>query len=334
MKVNDKWVGWGLGDVDPKVAEIKAFLRRRYASYAGNLNDSPVYTQELADVVSEAQRRLGLPVTGIYDYATQVKTKFVVKAPAILPIFFSVEGHLSNMFAGPVADTGAQLEREGRVKHQPIGYDNGALPFDNQSGEDELARLFFAPVLDNGTPNPVGTKKIIGGFSQGAMVVTDFLIKRLQGTEREGEVLGVLQYGNPCRDKGSVASWSIPQAGSIQNYGMEPKFRLELMYPNHPFPVADVYRKGDLFADCEPGLDGDLKRACYEAIARSDFFGNQWSIAARLAEAFGKPVEFVIAVFQAIFSAIGFLASGDGNPHYSPFNIDGGLNWARTLLSR
>lgn len=334
MKVNDKWVGWGLGDVDPKVAEIKAFLRRRYASYAGNLNDSPVYTQELADVVSEAQRRLGLPVTGIYDYATQIKTKFLVKAPAILPIFYSVEGHLSNMWAGPVADTGTILEREGRVRHQPIGYQNGDLPFNNQSGEDELARLFFAPVLDNGTPNPVGTKKIVAGFSQGAMVVTDFLIKRLQGTEREGEVLGVLQYGNPSRDKGSVASWSIGQAGPIANYGMEPKLRLELLYANHPFPVLDVYRKGDLFADCEPTVEGMIKRACYQAVARSDFFGDTYSAAAQIAEAFGKPVEYIIGAFEAIFSALGFLIKQGDNPHYSPFNIDGGLNWARSILSK
>jgi hypothetical protein len=322
---NGKWVGWGLGDVDPKVAQIQTFLAKKFHSYAGALVATGVYDAATAAAVATMQTKYGLPSTGIFDYASQLKSGFIKPAPAPRTPFFTVEGHMSDMWAGPAAGTAEVLEAEGRVVHLPTGYNNGALPFDNKSGEVELTNRV-------NTFAPPGTKFLIAGFSQGSMVVTDYLINELIGSDREKDCLGVLLYGNPSRSKGSVAPWSRAQAGPAENAGMEPKSRLDLLGLKPSFQVMDVYRKGDMFSDNEPTEQGALKSACYEAIARSNFF-SQFSIAAEIAQAFMKPVDFVIGVFQAIFSALGFLANQGSNPHYSPFNLDGGINWTRTLLT-
>lgn len=335
-----KWIGLGIGDVDPKIAEIKAFMRAKFASYCGNLNDSPVFGEPLQAAVQEMQRRYGLPDTGIINYATQVKMGFIKKppptGPSARPLFFSVEGHLSNMWEGPVADTGAALEREGHCFHQPIGYNCGALPFDNASGSNELARMFGQGVLDSGVPFPLGTKYILAGFSQGAIVVTDFIANFLQPGQvhdpRAKDCLGVLMYGNPCRSRGSSAPWSRGLAGPPQNAGLDPYTRLDVLGISPPFPVMDVYRKGDIFADNEPGGVGELKSAVYQAVARMDLFSNPYSLVAQIAEGFNAPMDFVWEIFQAIVSGVTFLATKP-SPHYAPYNLTGGIDWARGLLT-
>jgi peptidoglycan hydrolase-like protein with peptidoglycan-binding domain len=323
-----KWVGWGLGDVDPKVAQIQDFLKRRYSARTKSLVVTGVYDQATADVVAGLQDYYKVQVPaglrGVFTYATQLATSFVKPTPKPRVPFFTVEGHMSDMMLGPVAGTAEALEQEGRVTHFPTGYNNGAIPFDNKSGSDELSRRVQ-------TFAPLGTKKVIAGFSQGAMVVTDYLVNEVIGTPLEDDILGVLYYGNPTRSKGSVAPWSRAQAGPAQNAGMDPKVRFDLLGLEPKFPVMDVYRKGDMFSDNPPTEQGALESACYEAIARSDFFGNQFSIAAQIAKAFVVPVDFVIGVFEAIFSSLGFLANPN-NPHYSPFEISGGINWVRSLL--
>jgi hypothetical protein len=94
----------------------------------------------------------------------------------------------------------------------------------------------------------------------------------------------------------------------------------------------DVYRKGDIFSDNEPTKEGQVKAAIYQAVARFDLFSNPTSLVAQIASAFVVPLDFVWAAFLAIVSGIGFLADQGNNPHYSPFNIDGGLNWLRGIL--
>lgn len=331
------WVGWGLGDVDPKVAAIQKFLATKFKSYAGTLVATGTYDAATAAAVSEMQGRYGLPVTGIFDYASQVRSGFITVAPPTPKVIgISVEGHMSNMWAGPVADTMTILANEGRLHHQPTGYNNGSIPFDNASGVNELARFYRSTKLDDGTPFPAGKKSVIGGYSQGMIVVTDFIVTYLQpGQElawRAPDILGVLAYGNPCRSAGSVAPWSVAQAGPAANTGLDPLIRLDKLGIKTPFPLMDVYRKGDIFSDNEPTVEGKIKAAIYQLVARSNFFTGQYSALSQIATAFLVPIDYVIGAFEAIISGIGFLATGNNNPHYSPYNIDGGINWVRSLL--
>jgi peptidoglycan hydrolase-like protein with peptidoglycan-binding domain len=333
-----KWVGDGLGDVGPQVVDIQKFLATHFAAYAGHLVATGTYDQATADAVSEMQRRYGLPVTGIFDYASKLKSHFIkAAAPAPKSLFFSVEGHMSDMWHGPVADTGTQLEAEGRVRHQPIGYQNGSIPFDNASGENELARLVGATTLDSGVAFPAGTPWILGGFSQGGIVITDFYINRLlPGCDlawRLPDLRGVLAYGNPCRETGSVAPWSRGQGGPAANSGLDPLVRFGLPgYPEKPANWMDVYRKGDIFSDNEPTTQGKIKAAIYQVVARGDFWSSQASALAQIADAFKVPLDYVMGAFQAIISGLGFLVKQGDNPHYSPFDISGGLAWCRSIL--
>src|ERR1700742_4859611 len=174
MILNGTWVGWGLGDnshSDMTVKNAKAFMRKMYASYAGGLADTNLFDQQMQDTVKIMQGRLaasgkltpGKFILGVLDLPTEYAMGFKKKP---VPWGISVEGHQSNMWFGPVADTFTQLQGEGLMYHQPTGYDNGAIPFDNQDGVNALHDNIVR----------AGNNDIIaGGFSQGMIVWFDYL---------------------------------------------------------------------------------------------------------------------------------------------------------------
>jgi hypothetical protein len=329
MEVNGTWLGWGLGDYssrDYTVRDFKRFAKRMYASYCSDLDDTNIFDQAMQDHVTQIQQRLaadgqliwGQFILGVLDLPTEYATGFKAKLP---PVGISVEGHSSNMYFGPVADTFTQLEGEGRLQHQPTGYDNGAIPFNNADGVRALK--------ENVDKYP-GRKKVIGGFSQGMIVVYDYL-------EQYGppdDTIAFLFYGNPNRGLNSVAPWSIAQAES-GSHGLDPLKRFNLPgcfnIDATGIPYADVWRKGDIFADEKDGLEFQIAAAVYQAVARGDFLSNPWSIAANIAAMFNKPIDYVFAIVMEIINGVVFLAEPN-NPHYSPFNLDGGRDWLRGIL--
>lgn len=334
---NGKWIGLGFGDIDPKVADIKAFMRGKFASYAGGLDDSPVFNEALVAAVEEMQRRYGLPVTGVLDYATQVKMGYVKAAPAVKPIMFTVEGHMSNMFAGPVADTATILEKEGVCHHQPIGYNNGAIPFDNESGVQGLADLVGATVMPNGVPFPDGTPWSLGAFSQGGIVAFDFYVTYLLDGQplawRRKDLRGVLAYGPPCRSTDSIAPWAASWIKTYRTHGLDPYRRFGVNgFPEKPDNWVDVYREGDIFAQNGDDKASEVKAAVYQAVARADLFSDPFSICAQIGDLFEVPTDEVLGIFWAIVSGVTFLVAGNDNPHYSPFDIRGGIDWMRSRL--
>lgn len=257
--------------------------------------------------------------------------------PPSLPIMFTVEGHASDMFFGPVADTATQLENEGHCHHQPIGYNNGAIPFDNRSGENELARLVGATRMDNGVPFPVGTKWVLGIFSQGAIIGFDFFADYLAPGKplawRTPDLLGVLAYGNPCRQTDSIAPWAVDLITKPGTHGLDPYHRFGLPgFPAKPDNWMDVYREGDIFAENGDDEGSQYKAAVYQAVARGDFLSDPFSLAFKICQMFGTPIPEVLGMINAIISGVVFLGD-QPNPHYSPYDITGGLNWVRNLLT-
>jgi hypothetical protein len=258
-------------------------------------------------------------------------------ARTMRPIVFTVEGHMSNMFAGPVADTATQLEREGLCYHQPIGYNNGPIPFNNTSGVRELARLVGGQRMDNLTPFPAGTPWALAGYSQGGIVVTDFYLDYLAPGKplawRAKDLVGVLTYGNPCRQTGSVADWALPWITDTNTHGLDPARRLGAPgYPGKPDNWVDVYREGDIFAENANDEAAELKAAVYQAVARGKVLFDPFSLAMQIAEDLGQPLVLAVDVIKAIVSGVNFLAN-DPNPHYSPYDISGGIGWLREQLA-
>lgn len=333
------WVGWQVGMSGPTVQAAKRKLKARY-SYAKQLDEGPYFTPELEAVLKTyAPKRNAegwqppVRTDGILDYNTQDSLGMIAHTK---PIMFTVEGHMSDMFSGPVADTAAQLEREGVCRHQPIGYNCTALPFDNNSGISELARLIGSTKMDNGTPFPAGTPWSMGIFSQGGIVGSYFYFNYLQDGQplawRRKDLKGVLAYGNPCRGLNRVSPWAQAWIRTPNTHGLDPYHRFDM--PGHPATPdnwMECYREGDIFAQNGDDEASQMKAAIYQAV-QSDFFSNPFSLAAKLAKTFQAPIAEIIPIIQAIISGVGFLAQNP-SPHYSPFELTGGINWMRQRLT-
>ncbi len=346
------WDGWGPGMSGPVIAAVKRELRRRF-SYGAGLDDTEDWTDELttalikyqgivhAEVQSGKRQPPDVRTDGRIDWGTQVQLGLIDWTPPTpeRPYFFTVEGHLSDMWHGPVADTATILETEGHCWHQPIGYNNGSIPFDNDSGVRELARLVGATTLDNGRAFPAGTPWMLGTFSQGGIVGYDFYTRYLMPGQpldwRAKDLRGVLAYGNPCRQAGSVAPWAMPWVKDPSTHGLDPYRRFGVpgqpAAPAHPW--ADVWRGGDIFTDNGDDRASAIKAAVYQAVARGDLFSDPYSLAAQIADVFEAGFDQVLGIVMAIVSGVKFLATGGDNPHYSPFDISGGLAWARDRLT-
>lgn len=350
------WIGLGVGDIDhpatprnaPNWGAIRLLTGKLAAKYQWvrvlGLTERAEYDELTARVVEQFCQRTGLPVIrdsqGRAVAYLRVRSRLGSYPPPAptLPLFFTVEGHLSDMFAGPVADTATRLEREGLCRHQPTGYNNGALPFDNHSGVDMLAQLVGSFAMPNGVPFPAGTPWMLGNFSQGNIVAFDFYVTYLLPGQplhwRAADLVGVLAYGPPCRETGSVAPWARAwTAGAENTHGLDPLRRFGLPgFPRTPDNWMDVWRKGDIFAQNGDDKASQIKAAVYQAVARGDFFSNPYSIAAQIGDLFETPASQVIGIVMAIISGVGFLAQHD-NPHYSPFDIEPGVSWARERLT-
>lgn len=339
-----------LGSNGPLVTRWQQLMVERFHSYAVAANGGPLkadgyYGNDDAAVQREYESRTHQPEDGIvsdHDLAA------LGLADPVLPIAFSIEGHQSNMFFGPAADTCTQLEGEGVCHHKPIGYNNGAIPFDNASGINELAhqvasRQIEGPPVDVNNPDgpkvmwpfPAGTPWAYVDYSQGAIVGSyfyfDFLAPGKPLNWRLRDLRGVLTYGNPCRQTDSIAPWATSWIKKTGTHGLDPIRRFGLPgYPAKPGNWMDVYREGDIFAENTDDKAGEAKAAVYEAVM-GKVIGNPFTLAAQIADVFKRPFAEVLGIVKAIMSGIGFLADNP-NPHYSAFDLTGGRDWMRSVL--
>lgn len=351
MRINGVWVGWGLGDnstADLTVKNFKSFARRMYRSYMGHLDDTNRFDQQLYDCLVIMQDKLvasgklipGQFIRGVLDLATQYATTFK-KRDVVKPIIFSVEGHLSNMFVGPAADTATQLEIQGVAHHKPCAYNSAALPFDNKSGVNELTSQVGSQSVQGPPgvlwPFPPGTPWGLTSFSQGAMVASEFMMRqvlpenaplhwRLQDFRRG------LAFGNPRRQKDAVCSWAQnpPRPGTEGIMGKGGLFittgtPVERLWAEHP-------NKGDMFAENNEDADGKDKTAIAKIVCENSWFGGEAAIFARVMAIFGNLPAEGFAAMKATISAIMFLAKNP-NPHYSTIAEPGDISWMRGVAS-
>lgn len=295
------------GDADPAIAAAKAKLRSY--SYGKSLDSSDVYTVEFGASLIEFQTRRnlqilkgqvvdmpGMNVSGVLDWATK-KNLNILPAPKPLPVAFTINGHMGGLFDGPAYFTARVLEEQGKVRVQPVGYDNVKIPFNNTSGFREIERLVNDPSI-----LPPGTLWVLLSHSQGSVVECDFYEKRIQPNRDQwpySHYRGGVRYGNPRRPMNVVAPWIAdpPPEGSE---GLDPNC-LDVATPN----VAECSRDGDLYANKTPGLAADYKEAVYMAVCRGKLMGSD-SLAKELMELatrFGNPVE-IFALFKAIVSGV------------------------------
>lgn len=355
-----KYVGFGVGDSDdptlPRTAPnwhavtlINQKLHDKY-QWARDLGVvyGPDYTTTTGKAIAEFCAKTGLPLVvdgtrganAVANVAIRRRLGSYPPPAPILPIFFTIEGHSSDMWSGPVADTASQLESEGLCHHQPVGYLDNDIPFNNGSGVQEMARLLSLtalPLPGGGSwPFPPGTPWMWGHFSQGGIVGFDthaaYLAPGQPLEYRENNRLGTLAYGDPCRATDSIAPWAVGQISTTGTHGLDPLKRYGMTgCPSKPDRFMDDYREGDIFAENNDSLAGQMKAAVYQFVARGNIFTGSTSLLSQIAELYKQPLQAVIAIFEAIISGISFLGD-QPNPHYSPYDITGGLEWSRGLL--
>jgi hypothetical protein len=291
------------GDTDPLIPGAKTYLRR--FDYGKNLGITEVYTVEFGSALLQFQSKRKIevefgqkpgPVTvpnGIFDWASKKQMGLLVDP--VKPLIVTVAGHLCNQFDGPAYICAKWMVDQRLAREMAIGYNNVDIPFENRTGFDQVMQQIHDPVI-----LPRGNNWAICGHSQGAIIVADILdvARKNPGQWPWTHLKGGLQFGNPRRPRGVVAPWVAdppdPNSEGIAHNCMESAF------PN----VAEVSRKGDLYADKTPDSAGEYKTAVYRIIAEKTWFGSDDTLGEQMAELVKSGGIELWDVFLAITSGI------------------------------
>lgn len=310
-----------LGDRNETVRNWRILMAKRFAGYAkvcGPLaGDTNEFGPRAVAWQKEYEKRTAQPQDGIVSDGDLAALGLSPRAAA-KPIMFTVEGHMSSMWEGPCAFTAKQLESEGVVRWQPVGYNNTALPFDNKSGVDELCRLLGDVQL-----LPPGTPWGMAIFSQGAIVGSEVFLKHVRPEAgklhwRLKDFRGCLSFGSPYRENNVVAEW-VPDPPAANTQGIS-----NTLMTDTPANWKEVARKGDLYTENPTTKSGEYKTAIYMAVQ------NQWtgsnSLTEQLMELLKSPATEIIPVLWAIITGAMFL--GNMGPH-GLYNLEPCVNFMR-----
>lgn len=314
MRLNGVYVGLGEGDVSDEVASITDFIIRKWDRFDNVLTrGNRLFTTQLKLVIAELQGiykangTLTEPhIPGVVNLATKFAIGYL-KKEVLLPLYFSAEGHMSDMNVGPVAHIGHVLHAEGRALHFPTWYVNNTIPFKTRTGITELARRVGQTVQDNGVKFPAGTPWGLGGFSEGGLLISKFYLEYLQPGQplhwRLKDLRGVICCGSPYREKGVVAEW-VPDPPAPDRQGIS-----DVRLSNTPWWWKEVARTGDLYTDNQSEGDAALfKTMVYKIVAEGSFSGGQAGFLARVIDLL-QPTDDLIPVALAIFDGMRFLTN-------------------------
>lgn len=312
MKISGLWVGYGLGDDFETVASIKAHVTRKFQwvrDWVPALDDSTVFTETLADVTVEMQRRYGLPQTGIWNYATQVRAGFVIppKPKPVRPLLFSVCGTGVPWWVGPDADTARAVEDI--YQWQPIGWPYTAQAFPMRksanAGRGELVAQVerWRPVIESS-----GRPSAIVAYSQGAIAASEcweYDIKPVGGRLHWFKpFLGrAVMFGNPMREAGHAVGDANGQAPEADSHGIADSLMVDT-----PSWWINQAHKGDIYTDCS-GESAEWRTAIYKIVMGAKVFSGPDSLLAQAVETVQAPATEVVAAFRAILSAGMFFGS-------------------------
>lgn len=334
------YVGIGLDDESDEVAKITDFVIRKWDRFDATLTPgNRRFTAELQAAIAElqgiyqSQGKLTEPfIPGVVNLATKYALGYL-KKDVLLPLYFSAEGHMSDMWQGPAAWVGEVLRAEGRALHFPTYYRNNTIPFSTRTGITELARRVGSTVIfDEGMPAPVkfpaGTPFSIGGFSEGGLLISKFYLEYLAPGKplnwRLKDLRGVLCCGSPYREKGVVAEW-IPDPPAPDRQGIS-----DVRMANTPWWWKEIARHGDLYTDNESSGDRALyKTMCYKIIAEGSFSGGQAGFLARVIDLL-SPTDDLIPVALAIYDGLKFLVNM--GPH-GLYDMDPAVQFLRERLA-
>jgi len=301
MLVGGVWY-LGPGDSSEEIRRIKAFMRQKFASYAGGLADTPLYDQQMFDAVKEMQRRYGLPINGLIGYSTKVKMGYLTVTPSAKPTLLTVNGAGVDMWTGPQADVARAVED--KYYWQPIGYDSKPIPMAPGVAQ---ARAELGVQLDK---HPGEWNMVI--YSEGALAGSKFFkydVLPLSSPyhHRLVDLRKVVAFGNPYRENNVV--WDVD--GNPARPGTQGISDDRLV--NTPTYWKEIAHHGDIYAENEVSNAGEFKTSIYKAV-QGQFVGGPDSLLHQIIELVGNPFGEGWAAAMAIISGIKFAAAGTG-PH-------------------
>jgi hypothetical protein len=315
VRIGGQYVGLGAGDSSIEVQKIKAFMRNKFRSYAGNLTDSPYFDAATTIAVAEMQSRYaasgqlapGAYLSGIVNAETKYVMGYLPRptAPDRRPVLLTVCGTGVPWWVGPDADVARAVET--RYRWQPVGYPATPFPMNPsaQAGRDELKRLVDLPE-NQGELNLIG-------YSQGAIVVAEFWeydVKPSNGSHhhRINDIRRAVTFGNPMREQGKAYPDPGAALASATSHGIADRLMVDT-----PDWWRNYAHHGDLYTECE-GDSGEDKTAIYKIVMGTRVFSGPDSLLAQFLEIAQRPLPEAIAVFKAVIDAGMFFIKGTG-PH-------------------
>lgn len=325
MIIGGVWV-LGPGDSSPEIRKIKAFMRAKFAGYAGHLADTdlcdgaltdPVNARTMVGAVKEMQRRYELVTSGVIGYSLKIKMGYLKEEASVL---HTVEGFRSDMWFGPAAECGRVLEREGRVRWRPVGYDSADFPLNR--GRDQARAELVNRI--NQHPGPFNMAAYSLGADAASLVWKYDLQPGGVIAHRRNDLKRAVMFGNPRREVGVVRPGQRNPPPS--NTGGISDDRLV----NTPSWWWEFVHDNDLYSDNDPKTQaGENKTSIYKLIMADPFRGPD-SLLAQLVETVVNPVSGIIGLFSAIFDGIKFGANQ--GPHlFGAEDVGAAINHLRGI---
>lgn len=322
MKIAGKWVGFGLGDVDPAVGSIRALMKRKFKWVRDlNLPDTtadvdgrqvPLFDEPLLRAVMRMQTNYGLPVTGIVNAETQYRMGYKERPRGDHPrgTLYTCQGTVpSAMDWGPQADTARMVED--LYYWQPCWGEYQAVPMNRYIGPEK------AELLRQIEMRPVGDPINMFGYSQGGIVVSEVHEEMKRNNHpRFKDIKRVVTIGNPSRELGVANGnkWNrygggYPDLGKNSRGIMEAK-RRNVDTPDH---FMDFAHPKDMYCDT-PNTDAGEFQTAICMMIMGNFTGGNDNIFSQILEWSQRPMIETFAVAKAVMNA-GLFFGGGIKPH-------------------
>lgn len=321
-----------LGSHGPLVSAWTQVMLRRFRSYALGVDGQPLrddgyFGYDEQKVQRSYQQHLGLPL----DQQNGVVSDHDLGALGLAtPVYVSIEGHMSNMWMGPAADTARLAATQTGAYWQPYGYVNDAIPFANRQALDGLVEMLNQTALPSGQPFPGGTPFKVTAFSQGSMIGTMLLRDELLNPNgrlhwRLPDYRRSLFFGNPNRGKDQMCSWA-PRPPKAGTGGIMLDERWSAVGTVLEAGHRESANAGDMFADEGEDTEAKNKAAVAEIVCNNSWSGGDTRLLQRVESIVGNlPLE-AVPFWLSIISAVKF-AVANPNPHYATVSTAGDVAW-------
>lgn len=330
---NGTYVGLGLGDTSPVVAQVKAKLKAKF-SYAKQLDNTEYFGPDLQFAVITYQTRKNmdgysppLRTDGVVDYRTKVALGLTTAPDK--PMLFTAQGTGVDMFTGYPADVArAVLDK---YQWQPLG-NWPATPFPMEDSYDQGINELRTQVR-NWCPRNSTRKCALLSYSQGAIVTSLFFKHEVQpvGSEfhyllEQNRIIASATFGNPSREGGVAygndsAGWPKDDSGGI---GDDCMINTPAWWFDYAHTANSPWGR-DVYTATPYGEVGKDMRAIWPIVKNV----NPTQLFIRLATMLTDPTAEIFAAVQAILYAGMFFGSGTG-PHVD-YDIQPAIDYLRSV---